>query len=342
MSDFFVNIDWSEILQASLDTFWMLGGSLLFTVILGLPLGVLLFLTGPRLMFQNRAVYALLSFVVNVLRSLPFIILLIVMIPFTVLVTGTSLGVAGAIPPLVVGATPFFARLVETALREVDKGIIEATQAMGASTRQIIWNALLPDVSVAPPAAYAVPAPWTAVIDRLAAHGVVMHRLAHAVTVQADGYQLDDPAWAAAPFEGHHMLTGMTVTPVRRTVTLPPGSAIVPMDQRAANVAIELLEPQAPDSLLRWGYLDAVFEPKEYGEPRVLEQLARDMMAKDPALQAAFRKRLATDAAFAADPRARLEWFFRRSPWYAAQAVGAYPVLRLDPGQLAGALRGAP
>ncbi|WP_116425983.1 methionine ABC transporter permease [Pseudomonas citronellolis] len=141
----FVNIDWSEILQASIDTFWMLGGSLLFTVILGLPLGVLLFLTGPRQLFQNRAVYALLSFVVNVLRSLPFIILLIVMIPFTVLITGTSLGVAGAIPPLVVGATPFFARLVETALREVDKGIIEATQAMGASTRQIICNALLPE-----------------------------------------------------------------------------------------------------------------------------------------------------------------------------------------------------
>ena len=145
MNDFFINIDWSEILQASIDTFWMLGGSLLFTVILGLPLGVLLFLTGPRQLFQNRAVYALLSFVVNVLRSLPFIILLIVMIPFTVLITGTSLGVAGAIPPLVVGATPFFARLVETALREVDKGIIEATQAMGASTRQIICNALLPE-----------------------------------------------------------------------------------------------------------------------------------------------------------------------------------------------------
>jgi D-methionine transport system permease protein len=83
--------------------------------------------------------------VVNVLRSLPFIILLIVMIPITVVMTGTSLGVAGAIPPLVIGTTPFFARLVETALREVDRGIIEATQAMGATTWQIIFNALLPE-----------------------------------------------------------------------------------------------------------------------------------------------------------------------------------------------------
>ncbi|MFX7140548.1 metal ABC transporter permease, partial [Acinetobacter baumannii] len=81
-------------------------------VVLGLPLGVLLFLTGPRQMFEQKAVYTLLSLVVNILRSLPFIILLIVMIPLTVLITGTSLGVAGAIPPLVVGATPFFARLV--------------------------------------------------------------------------------------------------------------------------------------------------------------------------------------------------------------------------------------
>ena len=142
---FFGNIDWYEIWLATGDTLMMLGGSLLFTIVLGLPLGVLLFLCSPRQLFEQKAVYALLSLVVNILRSLPFIILLIVMIPFTVLITGTSLGVAGAIPPLVVGATPFFARLVETALREVDRGIIEATQAMGASTRQIITNALLPE-----------------------------------------------------------------------------------------------------------------------------------------------------------------------------------------------------
>ena len=139
------NVDWTEIGYASLDTLNMLGGSLLFTVLLGLPLGVLLFLCGPRQLFEQKALYALLSLLVNVLRSVPFVILLILMIPLTVLITGTSLGVAGAIPPLVVGATPFFARLVETALREVDRGIIEATQAMGASTLQIIFRALLPE-----------------------------------------------------------------------------------------------------------------------------------------------------------------------------------------------------
>ncbi|KPC49095.1 methionine ABC transporter permease [Amantichitinum ursilacus] len=145
MNELFVNVDWSDIWQATQDTLLMLGGSLLFTLILGLPLGVLLFLTGPRQLLDQPAAYRVIALIVNVLRSIPFVILLIVLIPFTTWLVGTSLGVLGAIPPLVIGAAPFFARLVETALREVDRGIIEATQAMGASTRQIVFGALLPE-----------------------------------------------------------------------------------------------------------------------------------------------------------------------------------------------------
>ncbi|MFC4821055.1 methionine ABC transporter permease [Dokdonella ginsengisoli] len=141
----FANVDWADIGQASLDTLTMLGGSLLASIVLGLPFGVLLFLTSKRQLLEQPVVYAIVSFVVNVLRSVPFIILLIVMIPFTVVLVGTSLGVAGAIPPLVVGTAPFFARLVENALREVDRGIVEACQAMGATTRQIVFGALLPE-----------------------------------------------------------------------------------------------------------------------------------------------------------------------------------------------------
>jgi D-methionine transport system permease protein len=139
------NIDWAEIGQATLDTLTMLGGSMVLTVILGLPLGVILFLTGKGQMLQNRAANGALSLLVNILRSVPFVILLIVMIPLTVALVGTSLGVPGAIPPLVVGAAPFFARLVETALREVDKGVIEASFAMGAKRRQVVLGALLPE-----------------------------------------------------------------------------------------------------------------------------------------------------------------------------------------------------
>lgn len=139
------NIDWGEIGQATLDTLAMLGGSMALTVIVGLPLGVVLFLTGKGQMLENRLANGALSLLVNVLRSVPFVILLIVMIPLTVALVGTSLGVAGAIPPLVAGAAPFFARLVETALREVDKGVIEASFAMGAKRRQVVLGALLPE-----------------------------------------------------------------------------------------------------------------------------------------------------------------------------------------------------
>lgn len=143
--EFFANVDWSEIARASRDTLLMLSGAMVLTVVFGVPLGVLLYLSGRGRLAANPVVNGLLSLIVNILRSVPFIILLIVMLPVTVLLVGTSLGVAGAIPPLVVGAAPFYARLVETALREVDKGVVEATQAMGGSTFQIVTRALLPE-----------------------------------------------------------------------------------------------------------------------------------------------------------------------------------------------------
>ncbi len=142
------NVDagkWVEIGQATVDTLLMLGGALPLTLLIGLPLGVLLFLTGPRQLHARPALYGGLSLVVNLLRSVPFIILMIVLIPVTLKAMGTSLGVRGAILPLVVGAAPFYARLVETALREVERGVIEASLAMGATTRQLVMRVLLPE-----------------------------------------------------------------------------------------------------------------------------------------------------------------------------------------------------
>lgn len=139
------NVDWSEIAEGTGATLTMLGFSTLFAVLIGLPIGVILFLTSRGQLLENRAFYSIASIVVNILRSVPFIILMILLIPFTKLIVGTSLGVLGAIPPLVIGAAPFFARLVETSLREVDKGVIEAAQSMGASNWQIVWNVLLPE-----------------------------------------------------------------------------------------------------------------------------------------------------------------------------------------------------
>lgn len=143
----FENIDWPLIAEATLDTLLMTGFSLFFTVLIGLPLGIILFLTAKGQLMQNNMTYQSLSLVVNVLRSIPFLILLIVMIPLTRMLAGTSLGVQGAIPPLVVSAAPFFARLIESALRELDPGVSEACRAMGANSRQTVLMALLPEAS---------------------------------------------------------------------------------------------------------------------------------------------------------------------------------------------------
>ncbi|MDR0268264.1 methionine ABC transporter permease [Paenibacillus sp.] len=141
----FSQLDWNEISTASVDTLKMLGASALFTFILGLPLGVLLYQTSRSTTGWVRAIYAVLSVIVNILRSVPFIILIVALIPFTVSIVGVSYGVLGTIPPLVIGAAPFFARLVETSLREVDRGVLEAAQSMGASTWQVIMKVLIPE-----------------------------------------------------------------------------------------------------------------------------------------------------------------------------------------------------
>ncbi|WP_017158741.1 methionine ABC transporter permease [Xanthomonas phaseoli] len=145
---FFHNLDaakWGDIGQATLDTLLMLAGALPLTLLIGLPLGVALFLCGAPQLRRRPVLYGALAALINLLRSVPFIILMIAMIPLTLMLMGTSLGVRGAILPLVVGAAPFYARLVETALREVDRGIIEASQAMGATTRQLVLRVLLPE-----------------------------------------------------------------------------------------------------------------------------------------------------------------------------------------------------
>lgn len=145
---FFAHLDaakWADIARATGDTLLMLAGALPPALLLGTALGLLLFLSAPGAPRPHRVLNGGLAFAVNVLRSVPFIILMIAMIPLTLALMGTSLGVRGAILPLVVGAVPFHARLVETALREVDRGVIEAVQAMGASTAQLVRRVLLPE-----------------------------------------------------------------------------------------------------------------------------------------------------------------------------------------------------
>jgi D-methionine transport system permease protein len=135
-----------ELFGTSLwETVVMVGLSGLVGALLGLPLGVYLHLSGPGGVLENRAANRVLGAVVNAVRSTPFIILLVAIIPFTRLITGSSIGTAAAVVPLTLAAAPFVARLIETALREVDHGLVEAALAMGANTRQIVFKVLLPE-----------------------------------------------------------------------------------------------------------------------------------------------------------------------------------------------------
>ncbi|MFI6643186.1 methionine ABC transporter permease [Streptomyces sp. NPDC050504] len=139
---------WSEMQpvleQATIDTLYMVLWSTVVTVAGGLPLGVLLVLTDKGGLLQNAVVNKVVGVIVNIGRSLPFIILLIALIPFTTWLVGTFIGPSAMIVPLSIGAIPFFARLVETAIREVDQGLVEAVQAMGGGIPTIIWKVLLP------------------------------------------------------------------------------------------------------------------------------------------------------------------------------------------------------
>lgn len=139
------NVKWEKVWEATYETVYMTGISVAITFILGIILGLLLFLTAKGNIWDNRILNTVLSSVVNIFRSIPFIILVILLLPFTKLVMGTILGADAALPALIIGAAPFYARMVELALREVDKGVIEAAKSMGAKTSTIMWKVLLPE-----------------------------------------------------------------------------------------------------------------------------------------------------------------------------------------------------
>ncbi|AUD14717.1 MULTISPECIES: methionine ABC transporter permease [Planococcus] len=140
-----MQVDQSQILEALWETLYMTGASFVFSLFIGLPLGILLVVTRKGHLLENEAVFNVLNIVINIFRSVPFIILMVAIIPLTRVIVGTSIGTAAAIVPLVFYAGPYIARLIENSLLEVDKGVIEAAQAMGASPGQIIFRFLIPE-----------------------------------------------------------------------------------------------------------------------------------------------------------------------------------------------------
>ncbi|MET3193592.1 methionine ABC transporter permease [Bacillus sp. OAE603] len=145
MTQIFPNVDWETMILATQETLFMTVIAALATFILGLIIGLLLFLTSKDQLLENKLINMILAGFVNIFRSIPFIILIILLIPFTMFILGSMLGAKAALPALIIGAAPFYARMVEIGLREIDKGVIEAARAMGASTLTIILKVLIPE-----------------------------------------------------------------------------------------------------------------------------------------------------------------------------------------------------
>lgn len=134
-----------QFLQAIIETIQMVGVSLFVGSLIGIPFGILLVITRPGGVLENKALYAILNPIINIIRSLPFIILLVAIVPFTRLIVHTSIGTSAAIVPLIIYIAPYIGRLVENSLLEVNPGILEAAEAMGATPFQVIWYFLLPE-----------------------------------------------------------------------------------------------------------------------------------------------------------------------------------------------------
>lgn len=149
MSQLLSQIDWDAMLLAFQETIFMTFISLLIAVILGFLLGIILYITKEDGLKPNKIIHRILDFIVNLLRAVPFIILIFIILPVTLLLVGTMLGAKAALPALIISSAPFYARMCMIALSEVDKGTIEASKAMGASNLQIITKVLLPEAKPA-------------------------------------------------------------------------------------------------------------------------------------------------------------------------------------------------
>ena len=183
-----------------------------------------------------------------------------------------------------------------------------------------------PAATAPAPAAYWIPPGWPEVVERLEAHGVQVERVAEDRELEVEMYRVTGAELADEPFEGHVRVTAEPILEARRQ-RFPAGSVRVDLDQPLGLLAALLLEPASPDSFFQWGFFLEVLQRTEYAEAYVMAPTAERMLAADPALAEEFRRALEADEELAADPRARLEWFYRRTPWF-DERWNLYPVAR--------------
>jgi len=203
---------------------------------------------------------------------------------------------------------------------------IYGTRPANRETR--LFAEAITTVSASVPLAYAFPPEWRQLAELLTLHGIHIERLAQDRLADVELQRFRHVSWSPFPFEGHHRLNFDVERETQLHRTIPKGWFLVPMHTRDARLALNLLEPEAPDSLVRWGLFDTIFEQKEDYSDYLMEKLAQQMLRRDPALKSDFDARLATDPDFARNPRARLNFFYVRSPYFETDK-NVYPVLRV-------------
>lgn len=178
------------------------------------------------------------------------------------------------------------------------------------------------------PAAYLVPQAWREVGQRLAMAGVRFERIMRDTVLRTEVHRIVDLRTAREPYEGHHLHRDIRTSIAVEEVTARAGDLLVPLGTRHDRFLLEVLEPDAPDSYFAWGFFDAILQQKEWFTDYVFEDVAADLLARDPALRAALEERRAADPAFADDAWAQLVFVFQRSP-YMEPAYRRYPVVRV-------------
>ncbi len=194
------------------------------------------------------------------------------------------------------------------------------------------FNHFVPDKQVQLPLAYLVPVEWQSVIQRLAWHGIDYVALPQDVELELETYRFEDVKFAPKSFEGRQMVNFKT-RPVSFKRVYHKGSVLIPVQQKAGRVVVHIFEPDGPDSFVRWGFFNAIFEQKEYAESYVMETLARRMLRENPQLRQQFQQKIKNDSTFAQNPYAILNWFYRHSPYWDS-FKDVYPVGKITNPQL--------
>src|SRR3972149_7302894 len=185
---------------------------------------------------------------------------------------------------------------------------------------------IVKEVSV--PNLYIIPSEWSLIVERMRLHGVKVDTLKEDKIFDVKRYRFSDIKFEEKPFEGRNRVS-FTINEYYEKRKIPAGSYIVSTDQRTIKVIVNLLEPEAEDSFIKWGFFNAIFEQKEYFEAYVMEKISQEMIKKDPQLKKEFDEKLSLDEKFRNDPNARLNFFYERSPYYDSQ-LNVYPVMRVE------------